>query len=54
MRVVGVTTSLPLDELVAAGPDAIFPAIADVSLKDVTSLRWADQQQAAAAAAAVV
>eukprot|EP00887_Chlorella_sp_A99_P005793 scaffold1.g5793.t1 len=50
MRVIGVTTSLPLAALEAAGPDAILPGIAHVTLDQIASLRWRPGLQPAAAA----
>jgi hypothetical protein len=46
MRVIGVTTTLPKDEMLAQGPDAVKPAIADISVADLTGLKRAAQRGA--------
>lgn len=39
MRVIGVTTTLPPAAMTDAAPDVIKPAIKDVSVQDLTTLR---------------
>ncbi len=39
MRVIGVTTTLARDKMLAQGPDAVRPTIAEISVEDLTGLR---------------
>lgn len=41
MRVIGVTTTLPEDQMRAQGPDAIRPTIAEITVDDLTGLKRA-------------
>ncbi len=48
MRVVGVTTTLPREEMLAQEPDEVRPAIADISVNLLKGLQWARQAESAA------
>lgn len=45
MRVIGVTTSLSVEDMEEAGPDRIFKGIGEISLQDVLTLKENIQQK---------
>ena len=46
MRVIGVTTTLSEEQMLAQGPDAVRPSIADISVNALRSLEYAGAAQA--------
>ena len=47
MRVIGVTTTLPEEQMLAQAPDAVRAGIADISVDALQSLEYAGEAQAA-------
>jgi hypothetical protein len=51
MRVIGVTTTLSVQEMQQQAPDAVFPVIGSIHVADILATQYTQQPSTAAAAA---